>query len=612
MNAAVGERLWWKAETGKVHVDAFAYVRRIEMQYGDVFDRFVKLEALYDPNSPDADGEAGHVDENVIAAGVDTVAAMVATAEIRARFLTDGADWGQSRRARQLEFYSEELQADLKILPKCRRAFKEAVKKGTGLTKSHIVFGKVRVDLVAVENCVVDPAESRDGREPRQFHQWDVIDADELAARYPKYETEIERARGRNTQWPRPMNRWPNPANDVIVLYSWRKPIGVRGEKGYRPGRETVCIDGCDLYDEKWHDEDFPFAVMTWSDRMKSWYGISGAERIMGIQWALNKRNWQIDRALDQNAVLTTFIRPADAAMPTKTTRIGQFAIVKGDWPQRPAPPAVHAETYQDRIRLRDSGLNELGVNQMAAHASKPAGIDSGRAIEEYTNATTVRFASQEIGFEQLVLDTIWCALMRCRELGDKAPKMVRRGRFGARKIAWKDADPREIKVQMKAASNSTRMPWGRAQTAIELAQAGLVSTDSARRMLDHLDIDQELSLYMAALESIEGDLDDMADGMVVVPEPFTNAAMAVWRGQNEYLKWQRNSAPEPVLEVLRQYIELAADIVSQAQQPINDNAQPGMPAGAAAPGPMPIGPAPGGAQPNAALAPEAMNTLAS
>lgn len=612
MLARQNQALWWEAPAGTVNGVVFSYVRQLMQQQGNVFDRFDKLEALYDPNTPDADGDVGHVTENVIATGVDTVSAIVATADIRARFLTDGADWGQSRRARHLEFYAEEITTDLKILAKCRRAFKEAVKKGAGITKASVWFGKPRLEFIAVENIVVDDLECRDGREPKQIHEWAPIDAEDLIAMYPEHEEAIKLARGKQGDWNRIAGRYRMPAHQVMCLYSFRLPSGEQDEKGKfsRPGRETLTIDGADLLDREYHDDCFPYSVMTWSDRLKSFYGISGAERIMGIQRALNRRNWQIEKTLDQSAVLTTFARYADAAMAVKTTKIGQVALIKGDWPVTPAPPAVHPETHQSRIQLRASGLEELGVNQMAAHATKPAGVESGVAIRELTDATTVRYAPQEIAYEQLVLDSIWQSLMQCKKLGKKAPKTIRRGRFGPREFSWKDVDPREMRLQMRAASNTTRMPWGRAQTAMELAQAGIIGTDSARRMLENLDIDQELSLYMAALESIEGDLDDIADGMMIVPEPLGNAAMAVWRGTNEYLKWSRSSAPEDVLEVLRQYIAIAADDVAKATMPANQNAMPPGAPMPADPTALPPGPMPPGGQPSAALADQATANL--
>jgi methionine synthase I (cobalamin-dependent) len=82
------------------------------------------------------------------------------------------------------------------------------------------------------------------------------------------------------------------------------------------------------------------------------------------------------------------------------------------------------------------------------------------------------------------------------------------------------------------------------------------------------------------------------------VPEPFTNAAMVVWRGNAEYLKWSvMPNTPEEVLEVLRQYIELGADLVAKATEAANSNMPPVDPA-------QP--------QPVAALAPDVAPMLAS
>lgn len=600
MNAAINQTPWWRAEKGKVHCATFEEARRIETENGDVFDRFVKSETLYDPNTPDDDGAAGNVTENVIATGVDTLAAMIGVADIWARFLTDGADWGQSRRAKELEFYAEERVTDCKILQRCRSAAKEALKKGMGLTKSTERFGKPHVELVAIENIVVDPAEHRDGRETMQIHQWDYVDAEVLTARFPKYKAEIEMARGRGGQWWLSRGNWRMPAHQVLVLYSWRVAFGEKGTDSYVPGREVLCIDGADLFDRKWDGTEVGevFAMFVFSERLKSFYPISAVERVMGIQRALNRRTSQIERILDQNAVITSWFRPADANVTVKTSALGRHGIIRGDWPVTPAPPVVHPETYQDKAVLRATGLEEFAVNQMAARGSKPAGIETGRAIRELRDATSQRYAPQEQSYEEFVLATIWNTLMVCKRLGNKAPTTIRRGRFAPTKLRWKDVDPTEMRIQMRASSNSPRQPWGRTETALELAQAGLVSTDSARRMLDHLDLDQELSLYMAALESIECDFDAIAKGHVVVPQPFTNAAMAVWRANAEYLKWEvMPKTPEEVLEVMRQYIELAADVVAKATEAANSNMPPVDPA-------QP--------QPVAALAPDVAPMLAS
>ncbi len=609
--------LWWKAAKGRVHDAVYAAVRSMEEAQGDVFDRFVKMEVLYDPNTPiasDGDDASANVSENTIASNVDSISAAISTTDVRARVMTDGADWKTQRRARHLEWYAEEQKIKLGVMPKCRSAFKESAKKGNGLTKTSWRFNKPLVEHVLVDNIVVDPNECRDGRTPKQIHEWVTCDADELAARFPKHEQAIETARrtGWRTGWRTSASRFMSASNDVQYLESIRLPIGEKGTPGYRPGRHTITISGQDLYDKPWEDDCFPYAVLVWTERTTSWYGISGAERIAGIQRALNKRNWQIERQLEYGALPTTYVRPADANLAVKSSRVGAIAVVRGDYPHTVTPTAVSAETYQSRLQLRDAASEEFGQSRMATHASKPAGIDSGVALREYRDQSSQRFALQEAAFEQLVLDTVWLVLWACKKLGAKAPVMSRHSRFGSRKIKWSDVDMGDLRVQLQAASNLNRTPAGRMQMVIEFAQAGIISQDSARRLIGHPDLESELSLYTAALESVEHCLDEIADGSVIMPEPFMNLKMCVWRGQQEYLKWRDDGAPEEVLESLRQFVVQAA-YIETGKAAANQNAAASMGApGEAMPPPMNTGDPMMGAPPQAALAAQAMQLRAS
>ena len=106
---STGKPPWWKAVKGKAHETQIETILEVERRHSATFERFVRLEVLYDPNSPYAGGEArakellGAVTENVIASNVDTVHAVIAATDVRARFMTDGADWGVQRRARQMD-----------------------------------------------------------------------------------------------------------------------------------------------------------------------------------------------------------------------------------------------------------------------------------------------------------------------------------------------------------------------------------------------------------------------------------------------------------------------------------------------------------------------------
>ena len=621
---------WWLADDGQVHAKLMSYIAEVERAQMATFDRFRKLAYLYDPYftggglADDDDKRPGLVQENVIASNVDSIAGTIAATDVRARFMTDDGDWSTQRRARLLEHYAEGLSKLLGIDEACRRAFHDAALKGTGLVKVYVdSFDEVRAERVMVDDVIVDEGDCRGGP-PRQLAQRVFIAAESLAAAFPEHEEEIWRAASQvgpsQRYWAeyRPVER-----EQVVCVESWYLPIGKKGSKGYRAGRHVICIEGRDLLDEEWHKTHFPFARMVWTERPGSWYGIGGAERIVGHQRVLNKTNWQIDRQLDHGAVPTTYVRMADANLAVRSVnRAGTIVPIKGEMPQTVIPPAVSGETYKRREDIKSSSFEEFGQSRMAATSMKPAGIDSGVALREYRDQTTQRFAQQEKGFEQLKLDCVWLALDCCKDLGKAAPTVIRRSKWGPHKIDWAKVDMGETRVQIAAASNLSRTPAGRTQLVLELAQAGVVSQDEARRLMQHPDTERALSLYTAAIESLERGIEETLDGEITVPEPFENLKLGVWRYQQAYLKARNDGAPEEVLEGLRQWITQASWILSQAEAPMpapgieGAGAATAAPMGAESVPPDPLAAAaamgaPVGPAPVSAFSPQAMQLVA-
>lgn len=605
---------WWSAKTGEAHKKVFDTVRKIESMQFDVFDRFVKLEAMYDPEGAtggERGGNAMLVTENAIARNIDTVAATVAATDVRSRYQTDGGDWSTQRTARHLEWYSEAMATVTNRHAHCHAAFKEGAKKGTGCVAVYVDrFDKIRVEHVLPDDVVVPLSECRNNRAPRQMHRRVIVQREELLAEYPEHEEKILQAQQRGS-WDKWAGYRPLEPNDLVKLESWRLPFGVQGQPGYIAGRHTMTIDGLDLLDEEWHKDHFPIYAVTWTTRNGSWYGISLAERIMGHQRTINKMNWQADRNLDQIAVPITFVDPIDVNATVKAHKAGAFVVIRGKTPETKIPVAVGGEVW-NRIRdLNASADGETGVSQMASRSMKPSGIDSGVAMREYRDMTTVRFSPQEKSFEDLNCMVDWAILECCKDLGAKAPKFGRR-KWSDKRINWARLDLVELRISQAPASTLSRTPAGRTQHVMEIAQAGIISTDEARRLIDHPDIEYAMSMATAALESAEYDFEQLADGHVVMPEPYANLKTCEVRGQMKYNKWRVDGAPEAILEALRQYIVQA---VAMQQPPANANvaAAPGaaaaMPAaGGAIPG---MSPAPVEAQPAAALSQQAMQLRA-
>lgn len=608
---------WQYADKGNVWELVFAQVPYIEERQSALYERFVRLEALYDPNNTAyieryAFENRGIVNENVIASNVDTVKAVVATTEISPRVETDGADWSQQRRARHLEWYSEGLMGLHDVHGKCRKAFKEAAKKGTGFVMTRLDRARrLHVEHVFPEDIIINDMECRFGDEPRQLH-WrrTNVSKEALKVEWPELDEEIDRAgtlRASSAVSRRVQYTALQPS-ETVVIESWYRPLGTKGTKYYRPGRHTICCDGVDLLDEKWEEDFFPVARIVWEERAGSYYGIGGAERIVGHQLTLNKLNWQIDRQHDQLAVPTTYVRPADANLATKTTsRLGTIAVYNAELPHTVIPQAFSPQTIQYRAQTKESSFQEFGQSQMTTQATKPAGIDSGIALREYKDQTTQRFATQEHAFEALVLRVVWLMLYWCKKLGNDAPVVLQPSKFGKKKIEWKEVDMGDLTIQLQAAATLSRTPAGRLQTVLEWAQAGIIAQDEARRLLQHPDLNRSLSLYTAALDKVEYDLEQIADGKSLTPDPMNNLLMTSWRAHMQYEIWCTDGAPEEILEELRNYISIA-EYWRQQGEAANQNAAMGAAPGA--PGQMPPGQAPDQA-PNAATPASALNVQA-
>lgn len=583
-----GHEYWYDAEPADgdagEHSDlpqrVFEYVERTETNYSWFFQRLFKLNCLYDPFFEQFYGETESVhsvSESVLASSVDTVTGIIATSEIRPRFLLDNGDWSEHRRATKLSWYGEALAKKLGVHELAVNAFKSGAHKGSGFVKvvARKETGEIDTEQVLVEDLIVPDSECRAGRMPRQMHHRSFADREELRRQYPDEDAAeaIEKAQGgHDSQW---AGYRPFHDDQVVVIESWHLPTGAKGSKTYQPGRHCICIRDYVLLDEEYHKAYFPIASFFWTKRDAGFYGIGGGERIAGLQEQLNSLNLQIRRQQYKLANPTTWTHISDASLQVRSVkRLGDVGVYKGHIPQTVIPPAVSPETYAERERTRDHAFEEFGVTRLHATGEKPGRIDSGAGLREYVAATTQRFASQEKGFERLVLDTIWLGIDACKDLaaaGKQPPVVVKKLAHGPLRIVWADVDPGELRLQMQAAATLSRTPAGRTEMVLEWAQGGLINQDEARQMLapfDPLDTSKTMTLYSAALDDLDMTAESILEGEWLMPEPFQNLPFGVPYMQRRYLQAKGQDAPEDRLEGLRQWTVQGAFVLSQATSP--------------------------------------------
>lgn len=598
------DRYWWNAKKGEAWKIVLPYVRTVENYQAELFNKFVRLEATYDTN-PRTNRHTSLtrvqqlarakaiITENLIACNVDTVAANVADTDIRPRIQTDGADWSHQRTAKRLEMYLDGLAKLFDVPEKCRTGFKAgAAMKGTGLNKVWIdQFDQINVTPVPIDNIVVDELECRDGR-PRQLHYRDFYDREDLTAQFPEYAKQIEKAQS-GDGWKIWAGYRPIQTNEVVAVESWRLPIGPKNHPRYVAGRHTLTIDGCDIFDEPYHKPGYPFSKMVWNAPIWGFYGISLAERILPHQNLLNRRNYQVNRSLDRKADPITYVHQADSNLAVESVaEIGPVATYKHAIPQTIDHQAVGKETYDSIPQIRQQASHESGVDAMMSSGGVPSGVETGAAVREVRTTKSQRFSIQEKGFERFWLDTLLLILDACKDLGGtKAPAILKVSKYGNKRIKWSDVDMNDLKIELSAASTLGDSPAGRQQRLTELAQAGIVTLDESRELMDHPDIDAVLSLYNAMIEDAQETIERILDGeQGVVPEPFQNLQALMVMGQRTYLRVKDNGAPEDVLEALSDLISIAANTLNPPAPPGPPGAMPGQP-------PIAGGPPPGAPQ---------------
>lgn len=514
---------------------------------------------------------------NVIQSICDSVQAKLAKNKPRAMFLTDGADWSKQNRAKQLSKYVDGLFYREHVYEKGPRALLDALITGTGAVKVGNENGRVVFDRVFTWELFVDPAEALYG-EPRNLFHSKYVDRAVLAAMFPKLESKIKLAAGTSGK--------ASEGDMVKVVEAWHLPTGF----GDDVGRHVIAIDSATLLDEEYTRPGFPIAFIRWAELPFGFWGQGVAERITGIQVEINTilRDIQ-ERFAIASKVMMLLPRGAKVTKTHVINQNGTMIEYSGDIP----PQIVSFQTTQPEIyrhleSLYQRAFDMIGASQLSATSRKPSGLDSGAALRTYNDIETERFVIDGQAYEAFYLELAKLAIEETKALAedgeDKPLKIIgKRGRRSLVKtIEWKDVELDEDVYEMKAfpVSALPSEPSGRLATVEQWIASGFIGREQGMALLDFPDIDAAAGLetapYDVILEAAELMIED---GKYMPPEPYQNLELTMKLMQGAYLRAKLDGVPEERLELMREYLATALELLQQQSAP---------PDAMGAPGPMP------------------------
>lgn len=526
---------------------------------------------------------------SVITSCIDTLVSRITQSRPRPIFLTDGGNYKQRSLAKQLnsfimgEFHHSKAHALGELV------LRDACVLGSGAVK--ILEGldkKVSLERRLVTELLVDQNDAFYG-DPRQMYELKLVDRQMMMEAFPKSASLLEKA---EQAYPDGGGESTQTASDQIMLVEgWHLPSAEGSGDGLHG---IACTEGL-LDDSDWEKQKFPFEFLHYSPRLAGLWGQGVAEQLMGTQTEINKLLITISQSINLVGVPRVFVEQGSKVVKSHINNsIGAIVTYLGTKPQYEVAPCVPQELYAQLERLVQYAYQQCGISSLAAGAQKPAGLNSGEAIRNYDDLQTDRFAAVEKRYQNFFEELAY-------QVTDKAIDIAERD--GSYSTVYPDKDGTqqvdlpEIKklkdndyvIQCYDTSSLPRDPAGRLQRVTEMMQAGIISPQEGRRLIDYPDIDQVDKLENAAEERIYQILDDIIeDGKFTPPDPFMQLDQAIKIVTQYYNLYSQCELEEEKAQMLRDWFAQCLDLQKQAMPPA-PMPMPGAPQ--AAPMPMATNP---------------------
>lgn len=581
---------WWLEDNGdkaaSLMLTAAAYLKETQgyrYRQAAIYARLYGNQSLYSfagNNISKMDQTYGLPQErptfNLIQSATDTLVSRIAQSRPQPVFLTDNGDYKQRNLAKKLNNFVQGEFYQVKAYDEAPKILRDALVEGTGCV--HVFEtpdNKVGMERVLLTELLIDPNEAMYG-DPKQIYRIKLVDRDVLLANFaydengkiiPKLRDKIlSAARG----YPDNSGDSSKTVSDlVMVVEGWH----LRSGKRMKDGRHTLAISTGFILDEQYNKDRFPFVFLHYSPRLLGFWAQGLAEQLMGTQMELNSILWTISRAIKLVGVPRVFQEDGSKVSSAHhNNEIGVIVKYRGTKPTYEVAPCNAPELYAERDKLIQYGYQQCGVSALQAASQKPQGLDSGEAIRTYDDISTDRFASLARRYDNFFIDIAYLIIDLAKDIAirDGSYQTVYPNRNGTREIDLPKASLLEdtFIIQCFTQSSLPKDPAGRLAKITEMVQAGMISLQEGRRLLDYPDLDQVETLANAAEERIFSSLDDiLEDGMYNPPDPWTDLTMATTIATQYINLYSNKKLEERKLQMLRDYFN-QVQTLKQAAMP--------------------------------------------
>lgn len=568
---------WWLTPKDEAHEEvktAFDQVRDLDEDRQSSMLKYLRMYGgkrqvgMAASPTPAIVGPKERLRLNVIRNCVDAISSKMTKIKTAPQFITQKGDYSKYSQAKDLSLYCNGVFYQNKLYREGIKCFRDGAVLGTGAAK---VYGDAENKRVVVERVYpfelyVDPREALYG-DPRTLYQARPMDRKVLQELYPKKQMEIAEADAFVDQDIISSGVDEHP-DQVLVIEAWHLP----SSKKAKDGRHVLVVSNTTLVDEEWIQVRFPFAFLRWSEPVVGFWGTGAAEELYSIQLEINQLLQHVQASMRLGSSPTVFL-PRNSKINPSHISNELFNIIETSGAPYDVKVygTVHPEIFQQIDRLYERAYNIIGISQLSAQSTKPAGLDSGRGLLVYNDIESERFQVTGENFQHWYMDVADLIISTSRELmksdvdiSVRASVKNRSNKF-IRSIKWSDVnlDDDAFEMQMMPVSSLPSRPEGR-QTVIERwMQNGFIDKTQAMALMEMPDTDGFANLELAAYDSVMSAMESIIDnGVFISPEPFDDLTLCIKLAGAVYRRARLDGVPEDRLKLLRQYISAAESLL--------------------------------------------------
>lgn len=549
---------------------------------------------------PDQNNLRVNVSKNV----TETLVSKVGSVRPRPKLLTSGADWSQRRRVKQLQRFTDAVIKATDLHGEGKKCFRQALIHGTGVMEHSYDVGKqtiVNRSVFPLELCV-DEIEAVDGR-PFNLFRCRFLDRAVLKAWLPEHKAAIERLPSAD-----PALMPTDKTSDTVFARS-RSMVQVweawhLATTTYRGdlvcGRRVMACDSFQICDEEWEHDYFPFSFFHWAPPQRGFWGDPALTEVRGLEKECNVLLQKAQRAMQLVGQPWILKRQGDKVSQEKITdEIALQVEYNGQVPPTVVShQAINPQIIEHAFLLQRKAFEQLGTNEQQVAGLKPAGIESGRGLEQLSEEHLTRFKSVTQDYEKFLALDCTRQILRCAEELDgrlkglgKPGYVVKNSQGRARlKIDWSDAkvSPDDLTTEVWPTSSLPNSPAGRTEEVERWQSNGWITPQRAMTLLEFPDLDSEIDLQTADTDLVEYQLEQTLElGKDCLPEEVQNIGYAKQRFVYGIERAIQDDVPQTHLDKARLFLEALKALETALTPP----PQPAMMGG---PGPVPgvVGPA--------------------